>query len=60
VQFSFAQEVLSGYDGRQTIWILNGLPYIERLNEGHSQQAPAGFVETAIYRNVRPVAELVA
>lgn len=33
-------------DGR--LHITNNLPYINRLNEGHSAQAPAGFVETAI------------
>lgn len=29
-------------------WIANNLPYIERLNDGWSAQAPAGFVELAI------------
>jgi hypothetical protein len=28
--------------------IFNSVPYIRRLNEGHSAQAPAGFVEKAI------------
>ncbi|MGI4260847.1 hypothetical protein ACR2VJ_27540 [Klebsiella pneumoniae] len=32
----------------QSVWITNGVPYIGRLNDGSSQQAPAGFVETAI------------
>lgn len=30
------------------IHITNNLPYIERLNEGWSAQAPAGFVQKAI------------
>lgn len=30
------------------IYITNNLPYIVPLNQGHSAQAPAGFVETAI------------
>lgn len=30
------------------IYITNNLPYIQRLNEGSSKQAPAAFVETAI------------
>jgi hypothetical protein len=30
------------------IHITNNLPYIQRLNEGHSQQAPAGFIEKAV------------
>ncbi len=28
-------------------WASNNLPYIERLNDGYSGQAPAKFVETA-------------
>lgn len=31
-----------------SIWITNNLPYIGRLNNGHSAQAPAGFVQKAI------------
>lgn len=44
-----------------TIYITNNLNYIQRLNEGYSAQAPAGFVEQAIrvalqgIRNVRIV-----
>lgn len=30
------------------IYLANNLPYIQRLNEGSSVQAPAGFVEAAI------------
>lgn len=33
-----------------TITISNNLPYIEKLNNGHSDQAPAKFVELAIQR----------
>lgn len=32
----------------QLVYITNCLPYIQRLNEGWSQQEPAGFVERAI------------
>jgi hypothetical protein len=32
----------------QDIFIQNNLPYIGRLNEGWSAQAPAGFVEASI------------
>lgn len=31
----------------QGIHIANGLPYIQRLNEGWSAQAPSGFIERA-------------
>ena len=33
--------------GGQTT-VENRVPYINRLNEGHSKQAPAGFVENVI------------
>jgi hypothetical protein len=32
----------------QTIYLTNNLPYIGALNNGHSAQAPAGFVQTAV------------
>lgn len=30
------------------VYISNNLIYIDRLNKGHSKQAPAGFIEAAI------------
>lgn len=30
------------------VWLSNNVRYIQRLNEGHSAQAPAGFVEEAV------------
>ncbi len=33
-------------------WIANNVPYIKKLNEGHSTKAPAGFVESVIQREV--------
>jgi len=32
----------------RTLYLFNNLPYIERLNNGHSDQAPSGFVELAV------------
>lgn len=43
--------VPSGLRGRkagQSVYITNNLPYIGRLNEGYSKQAPAGFVQRSI------------
>lgn len=37
------------------LYISNNLPYIKKLNEGHSAQAPAGFVEKAIKAGIRIV-----
>lgn len=48
------QQLFGNYelaDGK--IFITNNLPYIQRLNEGHSMQAPAGFVEQGILAGVR-------
>lgn len=54
-QVSGGAGVLNGYNGKYVIYITNGLPYIERLNEGWSQQAPAGFVDRAIAKNIQPI-----
>ena len=38
-----------------TIFITNSLPYIRRLNDGYSAQAPAGFVQAAVQSAVSAV-----
>jgi hypothetical protein len=43
IQAVLAYELSGG-----SLWIGNAVPYIRRLNYGHSQQAPAGFVERAV------------
>ena len=50
--------VVNSYKINDTIYISNNLPYIRRLNEGHSQQSPAGFVDAAIQVAKRKAAEL--
>lgn len=53
---SAAQARLLVYTVRQgDIWISNNVQYIGELNEGHSPQAPAGFIEDAIRRGVARV-----
>ena len=42
--------VISTQKGFQDIWISNNLPYGQRLNNGWSTQAPAGFVEMSVVR----------
>lgn len=46
---------LAGYTdlSQGQITISNNVPYIQRLNDGSSQQAPAGFVEQAIEDGIR-------
>lgn len=44
---SLALAVIEKAKPGQSIFISNSLPYIRRLNDGYSNQAPAGFVERA-------------
>jgi len=32
-------------------YITNGVPYIKKLNEGSSKQAPARFIENTVLQN---------
>lgn len=45
-----AEAVIATYQGGPgtAIFLTNNLPYIVPLNNGHSQQAPAGFVERSL------------
>lgn len=44
-----------GYDTLDSgpIFLTNNVPYILPLNEGHSQQAPLGFVQARIARSLQ-------
>lgn len=44
--------ILSYRIAEGVIWLSNNVPYIEFLNEGSSQQAPAGFVQTVIAKTI--------
>ncbi len=45
--------IATGYKLSQgRITITNNVPYIRRLNEGSSRQAPSGFIQTAIAKAV--------
>ena len=50
-----ASSVISGYNYGDEIHITNNLPYIQRLNDGYSGQAPTNFVETAVSQAVKAV-----
>jgi hypothetical protein len=43
-----AEQTASGSQLGDDIWISNNLPYIEALEEGHSQQAPHGMVALSL------------
>lgn len=43
-----ARYLLSHRRPGQRIFISNNVPYIRRLNDGHSRQAAAGFIERAV------------
>lgn len=52
------KSTISTYQGGRAgaaIHITNNLPYIKRLNDGWSGQAPAGFVENAVLVGVAAV-----
>jgi len=48
-------EVINFSLNQGPVYITNNVPYIRRLNEGHSQQAPAGFVQIEIVKAVRTI-----
>lgn len=45
-----AAAAIKGKQPEQAVYIDNNLPYIQRLNQGHSKMAPAGFIERALER----------
>ncbi len=47
-QKSSIDATLKAYKITDTILISNNLPYIQKLNNGSSKQAPAGFVDAAL------------
>lgn len=40
------------------VYLTHNVPYFQRLNDGSSTQAPAGFVQKAIARGVRTITRL--
>lgn len=46
---------IATYKAGESIHLTNNLPYIGALNDGHSAQAPVGFVETAVLNGVAQV-----
>lgn len=49
------KQVIDRHKPGDTVYITNNLDYIGKLNDGHSAQAPAGFVEKAIQTGVQAV-----
>lgn len=47
-----AASVLTYRLGMGAVFVSNNVPYILKLNAGHSRQAPAGFVDAAVERAV--------
>lgn len=45
--------------GRGSVFISNNVPYILALNEGSSDQAPAGFIQDAIQAGIRSLSSEV-
>lgn len=54
VTSSGGEGAIAGYRlGQGSVFISNNVPYIGRLNEGYSSQAPAGFVQRAVEKAIR-------
>lgn len=50
--------VVDGMEPGDVIYMANNLPYAQRLEDGYSQQAPAGFVKLTVQR-FQPIANAV-
>jgi hypothetical protein len=50
----------SGFEVGDTIYLANNLPYIRRLEEGYSQQAPAGMVALTVQEFAQIVNQISA
>jgi hypothetical protein len=46
--YDVGEAIIKSAQPGESIFITDAVPYIQRLNEGYSDQAPAGFVERAI------------
>lgn len=51
--YNVAMAAISDRRPNQTIYIVNSAPYIVKLNNGSSTQAPSGFFQTEIQNAVR-------
>lgn len=59
-QQAAAQARLLSYKlGQGQVFISNNVPYIGRLNDGSSAQAPAGFVQAAIRRGISQIGNVL-
>lgn len=48
LDYSRARNVFASVKAGDTLYIANSTPYIKRLNDGHSKQAPKMFVERTV------------
>lgn len=56
---SEAELVAQNIKQTDTVHITNNLPYIERLNDGWSTQAPANFVQSAVQGAKAKITEII-
>jgi hypothetical protein len=55
---SRATAASAGFKAGDTIYLTNNLPYIRRLEEGYSQQAPAGMVALTVQEFAQVVKQI--
>ena len=56
---AYASAELGSVDGSDAVHITNNLPYIQALNDGHSDQAPKGFVEDTVAEVAQVIQEII-
>lgn len=54
-----ALQAVASFKLDDIIYISNNLPYIRALNDGHSKQAPSGYIDAAIDVGTRQGQELI-
>lgn len=60
IQETISQAIitLNNRTEEQDVYITNNLPYIKRLNNGYSSQAPKGFVEACVLKGHKKIPTL--
>lgn len=60
VTLTKGEATIDGFElSKEALYLSNGLPYIERLENGYSAQAPEGMAKLTV-RELQPVAQRIA
>lgn len=53
-----AESIMNSFNLGDTIYLANNVPYIRRLNEGWSKQAPTGFIDDIVAEGRREAKQI--